>query len=119
MATKREKQLAIILLKERLERLTGKKVILEENKTFMFAPQERKYPIGTKIRFETYGKMKLEGKIVDIKEDIRPGGFNPDVTPKLYFIKITNILYQKEGWNWKVGSVIVLGRRQMKNIEII
>ena len=31
MATKREKQLAITLLKERLERLTGKKVILKED----------------------------------------------------------------------------------------
>jgi adenine C2-methylase RlmN of 23S rRNA A2503 and tRNA A37 len=29
MATKKEKQLATILLKERIERLTGKKVVLE------------------------------------------------------------------------------------------
>ncbi len=31
MATKREKQLATILLKERLERLTGKKVVFKES----------------------------------------------------------------------------------------
>lgn len=31
MTTKREKQLATLLLKERLERLTGKRVVLEEN----------------------------------------------------------------------------------------
>ena len=30
MATKREKQLAILLLKERIERQTGKKVVLKE-----------------------------------------------------------------------------------------
>jgi len=31
MATKKEKQLTVLLLKERLERLTGKKVMLEES----------------------------------------------------------------------------------------
>ena len=36
MATKREKQLAALLIKERLERLTGKKVILKENEDKKF-----------------------------------------------------------------------------------
>jgi len=34
MATKKEKQLAIQLLKERIERLTGKKVMFKENEDY-------------------------------------------------------------------------------------
>ena len=45
METDKEKQLADLLLKERLERLTGKKVILEEgqiNVTKDFDPEEQR-----------------------------------------------------------------------------
>ncbi|MDD3988175.1 MAG: hypothetical protein PHC93_04395 [Candidatus Omnitrophica bacterium] len=47
MATKREKQLATLLLKERLERLTGKKVILEDmiNVSKDFEPDAEKHEL--------------------------------------------------------------------------
>jgi hypothetical protein len=45
MATDKEKKLAIVLLTERLERVTGKKVVLEEgqiNVTKDFDPEEQR-----------------------------------------------------------------------------
>lgn len=55
MATNKEKQLATLLLKERLERLTGKKVVLKEGGSY-------------EDELETY--QDVANKIVDIMSNI-------------------------------------------------
>jgi len=104
MATKKEIQLATLLLKERLERLTGKKVVLEE-----------KLQKGMKISYERF-KKNFEGIILGKEADIRPAGFNPDRTPIYYRIKFTKVPLEGD---WKIGGEDLLPKSAMKNLKIL
>ena len=50
MATQKEKQLAVLLLKERLERLSGKKVVITEDEVSVYS--------GYTSTVKTLGKKK-------------------------------------------------------------
>jgi len=64
MATKREKQLVTILLKERIEHATGKKVVLKENKKRILKEEtelDPNTPVRIQVTGEKYDGFNSEG----------------------------------------------------------
>jgi hypothetical protein len=94
MATELEKKLATILLKERLERLTGKKVLFKEHKPF-----RRIGPKVIKGTFKTLLTRNSEDHEVTVSYEIS-GSFHPQTLedPAEYpELELTSVIGSEDG----------------------
>lgn len=106
MATQREKQLVILILKERIERATGKKVVLKEgleSKIKPFTTDGKWFKFRDKVDGDDYhqyaytGYYNIVGESYDFSVNFPDGREGEEGQASIAFLKRNNIPFEEEG----------------------